>query len=169
MGGLLSAVRRAGTRVSRRAGRRICGADRSWLPGAGGGRSNALRGPLRRASYRQTDSGVRGGNLGRFSGATLEIYDWDCGQALASCLLIDFLRELCVRCSVRRVTLIEPSPPALERGTELLTRTLGGSGYIRALCASFGHLTPEIVRAASAKDVKIHLFSNILDVEGVDS
>ena len=108
-------------------------------------------------------------DLGKLSGATLEIYDWGCGQAIASCLLIEFLRELCVRCSVRRVTLIEPGRFALERGTELLTRTLGGKEPIRAVCASFGDLTPEIVRAASPEDVKIHLFANILDVDGMDS
>lgn len=114
-------------------------------------------------------------DLGRLSGKTLEIYDWGCGSALASCLLMDFLRELCVRVSVRRITLIEPSHSALKCGAELLARTLYGenreaadNGHIRTLCARFDDLTPDIIRAAEAGDVKIHLFANILDVDGVD-
>ena len=112
-------------------------------------------------------------DLGRLSGATLEIYDWGCGTALASCLLIDFLRELCVHCSVRRITLIEPSPFALERGAQLLARTLRGAEdqreYVRLVRSRLESLTPQQIAIASAADVKIHLFSNILDVDGVDS
>jgi len=107
-------------------------------------------------------------DLGRHSGATIEIYDWGCGQALASCFLIEFLRELCVRCSLRRVTMIDPSNVALDRGAELLTQTLATKGYIRTICATLGDLKPETVSSVSLEDIKIHLFSNILDIDRVD-
>jgi len=46
----------------------------------------------------------------------IEIIDWGCGQALATCVLIDYLMENNINPNIVSVTLIEPSLIALNRG-----------------------------------------------------
>lgn len=96
-------------------------------------------------------------------GKHIEIYDWSCGQALATIVLLEYLGEKNIDLNIDRVTLIEPSEIALKRA----------SLHVK-------HFTPEIRMRTVLKDmdsleatdvnsldesVNIHLFSNILDVE----
>ena len=55
----------------------------------------------------------------KIKGRDVEIFDWGCGQALATCVLIDYLMEKKVDLNVLSITLIEPSIVALQRGRSL--------------------------------------------------
>ena len=50
----------------------------------------------------------------------IEIFDWGCGQALATCVLVDYLIEKNINLNVMSITLIEPSTVALQSGRRLV-------------------------------------------------
>jgi hypothetical protein len=54
--------------------------------------------------------------LEELEGKNIQIIDWGCGQALASCILIDYLIEKNISPNILSITLIEPSQIALNRG-----------------------------------------------------
>ncbi len=100
-----------------------------------------------------------------------EVYDWGCGQGVASLCLIEFLRGNGLLHNLKRIVLIEPSEAALSRAK-----------------LNLGQAAPEISVVTHAKglpanielpfdcindlDVKqptvLHLFSNILDIKTID-
>jgi hypothetical protein len=105
---------------------------------------------------------------GGLHGAKVEVVDWGCGQAFATCTLIDYIREKKIALTISQITLIEPSAAALNRGWE----------HIDALCQ--GAARPQVVMInkvadanlvaglkADRRTTKIHLFSNILDISSV--
>ena len=51
-----------------------------------------------------------------FINQPFEIIDWGCGQAMGTVNLFDYMNELGCAKNVKKVTLIEPSKAALERG-----------------------------------------------------
>lgn len=106
-------------------------------------------------------------NFQCIEGMNLEIIDWGCGQALATCVLIDYLVENRLSPNIVSVTLVEPSLVALERGYSFTRQMLQhqfSSSTIRKVnkCIddlTFGDLTSE------TDNIKVHLFSNIIDVQ----
>ncbi len=89
----------------------------------------------------------------------IEIYDWACGQGLASMTLLENKANL----NVEYVTLIEPSEIALRRAT-LHVKHFKPQLNIRTVLKDFDSLSKTDVKS-SIETVKIHLFSNILDCE----
>ena len=53
-----------------------------------------------------------------FNNKSAEIIDWGCGQAFASCVLIDFIKTNNINLDLSKFILIEPSKMALQRGLE---------------------------------------------------
>ena len=52
----------------------------------------------------------------KFINEPFEIVDWGCGQAMGTVNLFDYMNELgCIK-NIKKVTLIEPSKAAIERG-----------------------------------------------------
>ena len=93
----------------------------------------------------------------------IEIYDWSCGQGLASIVLLEYLEEKGVVLEIDRVTLIEPSEIALKRAS-LHVKHFDSEVRIRTVLKDMDSLNIADVNGIDER-VKIHLFSNILDVE----
>lgn len=93
----------------------------------------------------------------------IEIYDWSCGQGLASIVMLEYLEEESVVLKVDRITLIEPSVIALKRAS-LHVKHFAPEARIKTVHKDMDSLK---IADISGLDevVKIHLFSNILDVE----
>lgn len=104
-------------------------------------------------------------------GKSVEIIDWGCGQALATCVLIDYFIEKQISPKIESITLIEPSSIALWRGYgfvyQMLQSTLSNNFPIRTVNKCIDNLNASDF-ISSYGNIKIHLFSNILDVETFD-
>jgi len=95
---------------------------------------------------------------------TINIIDWGCGQALATSLLIDYIKEKNLKINISNITLIEPSQLALSRGLLHIDVLKENPIKIRAInkdidCLEINDLIIENL------NITLHLFSNILDVE----
>jgi len=111
-------------------------------------------------------------NFQYIQGKNIEIIDWGCGQALATCVLIDYLIENCISPKVVSITLIDPSLIALQKGCELIRLMLPSNScstdfMIRNVNKYMNDLIPNDL-VSKPENIKIHLFSNIIDVEGFD-
>jgi len=101
----------------------------------------------------------------------LDIIDWGCGQALATFLFVDYLLSSGIdNLFINKIILIEPSEIALKRGVAIINK--------RVKCTSLHPLIKVVNKKLDQVDVsdistcnanvKLHLFSNILDVPGLD-
>lgn len=100
----------------------------------------------------------------------IEIVDWGCGQGIASMCLVDNFKEHEIIQKVRQIVLIEPSEYALERAEMNLTIATNGAIYVQPMqCYLPGSgMENEVKELGYECDTVIHLFSNILDVNGID-
>ena len=93
----------------------------------------------------------------------IEIYDWSCGQGLASIVLLEYLMDNNIVLKTNRVTLIEPSEIALKRAS-LHVKHFDSEVTVRTILKDMDSL--EIADVSSREgSAQVHLFSNILDVE----
>ncbi|WP_414623350.1 hypothetical protein [Calothrix sp. CCY 0018] len=104
-------------------------------------------------------------------GKSVEIIDWGCGQATATCVLIDYLIERGIKPEIKSITLIEPSSIALCRGynfvCQMLQPNLLNHSIIKTVNKNIDYLEfSDFITSDS--NIKIHLFSNIIDVEAFD-
>lgn len=95
---------------------------------------------------------------------SMSIIDWGCGQALASCCLLDYLNDNRIFIPLDEVVLIEPSELALRYAA--LHLTAYGITQTKALQKYLDDITAEDIETKSP--VTLHLFSNILDMDGFD-
>lgn len=94
-----------------------------------------------------------------------------CGQALATCVLIDYLIEKGINLNVLSITLIEPSLLALQCGCNYVRQMFQNNASIDSAVVKINKYIDELLPTDLASDpnnIKIHLFSNIIDVEGFD-
>jgi hypothetical protein len=101
-------------------------------------------------------------------GRDIEIFDWGCGQALATCALIDYFIEKNINLNVRSITLIEPSAVALQRGRSLVQRMFQNDSSTDSVVRLVNKYMDDLTSTdlvSEPDDIKIHLFSNIIDVE----
>lgn len=101
-----------------------------------------------------------------FFNEPIEIIDWGCGQGLASIAYLDYLTSKGINQEIQSFTLIEPSELALKRASLHVKKFLE-SAEIKPLCKSIENLVENdiILNQTSAK---LHLFSNILDIDSFD-
>lgn len=108
------------------------------------------------------------GQLGR----NFEIFDWGCGQGIASLCFYQRLIQKNLCGSLKRATLIEPSHGALERARNCLDELSRGSLPIKCRCEYLPSSNclhdNEAVSIDAQTPVVVHLFSNILDIPQVD-
>lgn len=109
--------------------------------------------------------------LEELEGKNIQIIDWGCGQALATCILIDYLIERTINPNILSITLIEPSQIAVNRGHSLINEMLQNDGFIdlpiKIVNQKIADLTcSDLVSVPEC--TKIHLFSNIIDIQDVD-
>jgi len=95
----------------------------------------------------------------------VEIYDWGCGQGTATICLLDFLAQKHITPNIKEIYLIEPSEAAVKRASELI-QCYDSSYKVAPIIHDFDSLTIEDFQINNTR--KIHLFSNILDVEAFD-
>ena len=95
---------------------------------------------------------------------TINVIDWGCGQALATSLLIDYIKENSLNIDISNITLIEPSSLALSRGMLHVDILKEKPIVIDAVNKDIDSL--EIADLTiDNQNITLHLFSNILDVE----
>ncbi len=98
----------------------------------------------------------------------INIVDWGCGQGLGTLVLLDYLKETGYECLVDNVILIEPSSLALEYAHLYLSKKMSAQGTgIKVVNKYFSDLESSDLQMEGESAV-IHLYSNILDVEGID-
>lgn len=97
-----------------------------------------------------------------------EIFDWGCGQGIATLTLLEFLHERGLLGRLKAITLIEPSTAALNRAKQWVMQNSGPGVTVKAvnkLIPNDRNATLEEV-SCDAK-VSINLFSNILDIQSL--
>lgn len=102
-------------------------------------------------------------------GKSIEVIDWGCGQAFATCVLIDFIREQKINIDINRFTLIEPSSPALTRGNEHIEAIYQRQPKPETVLLNekADNLSSSQLRTNN-NSIKLHLFSNLLDIFTLD-
>jgi hypothetical protein len=101
----------------------------------------------------------------------IEIFDWGCGQALATCVLVDYLMEKNINLNVISITLIEPSTVALQSGLSLVRQIFQNDSSTNSMVRLVNKYMDDLTSndlVSKPDSIKIHLFSNIIDVEGFD-
>ena len=101
--------------------------------------------------------------FGEIKESGIEIYDWSCGQGMASMVLLEYLRDHTIQLAINRITLIEPSEIALKRAS-LHVKHFDPEVKIKTILKDMDSLSTNDVRSKN-ECIKLHLFSNILDVE----
>lgn len=97
-----------------------------------------------------------------------EIFDWGCGQGIASLVAIEFLSERKLLGRLHRITLIEPSELALSRAQSWVKRAAGPGVEIRCINRFIPNNDDEFWDDVDCKPtISINLFSNILDIRNL--
>jgi len=100
----------------------------------------------------------------------IEIFDWGCGQGLGSIALIDQLKiyknknEL-----IDKITLIEPGTDALKRAALHACLALKSESKINPVNKYIDSALNDKDLMNKKHSIKIHIFSNIIDVNEVDA
>ncbi len=93
----------------------------------------------------------------------IEIFDWACGQGLASVVLHEYINNNKSKLNISRVVLIEPSEIALKRAA-LHVRHFAKQCEIKTISKVIDSVQHADIQS-NVNTIKIHLFSNILDVD----
>lgn len=94
-----------------------------------------------------------------------EIFDWGCGQGLATLTLLDMLQERGNLSKLQRVYLIEPSSCALTRATNWVKLNVGPGIEVVAINKYIPNDRNSLMSDVSCSSkISINLFSNILDI-----
>ena len=97
-----------------------------------------------------------------FFNSEVEIFDWGCGQAMASLSYLDYLKQNNYNQIINLVTLNEPSEIAIKRGALHLTKFDEQIG-IFTINKDLDSLNIEDFNVNN--NIKLHMFSNILDID----
>ena len=102
-------------------------------------------------------------DFGEFDRKQIELIDWGCGQGIASILFKEFANRNNCNPIIDCVTLIEPSELCIKRAA-LHIREILRPNKILTLNSTLDDLSYDRIKTSN-DNIKIHLFSNILDVE----
>ncbi len=100
----------------------------------------------------------------------IEIIDYGSGQALGTTCLLDYLTQNSLtNITIDTITLIEPSEIALSRGILHINHLSLNSSKIniKSINKQLQHLNKDDLYTSN-KNIKLHIFSNILDVRGFE-
>ena len=98
-----------------------------------------------------------------------EIFDWGCGQGIATLTLLEFLEERKLLWRLNAITLIEPSEIALKRAQQWVCQHAGPAVKVKVVCKYIPSDIQETLDEVSCSSyVSINLFSNILDIKSVN-
>lgn len=104
-------------------------------------------------------------NLGEVVKGEVEVFDWGCGQGIATICLLDYLKRENKTSQIKKVYLVEPSVPAVNRAKDVI-KCISKDIEVCVVNKVFDELTENDFISNSLH--KIHLFSNILDVDLFD-
>lgn len=104
-------------------------------------------------------------NLGEVVTGEVEVFDWGCGQGIATICLLDYLKREKHSHKIKRVYLVEPSVPAVKRAKDII-KCINEDIEVCVVNKVFDELSENDFISNSLS--KIHLFSNILDVDLFD-
>lgn len=97
-----------------------------------------------------------------------ELYDWGCGQGLGSLVFLQMLHERDMLYGLRRITLVEPSTPAIARAEHWIRQMMNASTEVRSInryIPSNDQPTWDDIKCNTS--IAIHICSNILDINEV--
>lgn len=100
-----------------------------------------------------------------FGNEEIEIYDWGCGQGLATMCFLDCLNYLEIKPNIKGIFLIDQSFAATNRASGVIKCKMIPCQII-TIDKGFDFLNNTDFVSSDTK--KLHLFSNILDVESYD-
>lgn len=96
---------------------------------------------------------------------SFEIFDWGCGQGLASLVLLDMLYERNILSHLKKIYLIEPSSFALNRAKNWVQQNAGPGVIVVPINKSIPQdVNIHISEIKCDSHSSINLFSNILDI-----
>ena len=123
---------------------------------------------MHQAKLQQAYDAVFSNNHLPLTGQSIEIIDYGCGQGIGTICLIDYIKaKTNCNCTIERVRLIEPSALALKRAflnVRHSLKSLGQSENVVAVNKEIDNLTSKDIETQHLT-TKIHVFSNIIDVE----
>ena len=100
-----------------------------------------------------------------------EIYDWACGQGIASICLYEELSKHKTVGRLKNITLIEPSDVAIERASFNIGKSIPEASVYKCKCYLPSDKVSDGIQYCDEINVRqpivIHLFSNILDIASV--
>lgn len=97
-----------------------------------------------------------------------EIFDWGCGQGIATLTLLEFLRERKLLGRLNGITLIDPSTIALNRAQKWVQQNAGPAIKVKAINCPIPQDENTIIENISCNSyISINLFSNILDIRSL--
>lgn len=95
----------------------------------------------------------------------VEVFDWGCGQGTATICLLDFLKYKHIAPNIKQISLVEPSSAATKRASDVI-KCYNPLYSVSTIIKDFDSLEVGDFRRTNTR--KVHLFSNILDVEAFD-
>jgi hypothetical protein len=95
---------------------------------------------------------------------SFNIIDWGCGQAFATMILLDYLKNKNIELDISEIILIEPSKLALSRGLLHIDILKQREYKIKTINCEIDCLKEEDILFKN-NSFTLHLFSNILDIE----
>lgn len=97
--------------------------------------------------------------------SSYSIFDWGCGQGLATLTLLDMLYERGLLAGLKKITLIEPSLPALKRAISWVKKFAGPGVTVQEVNKFIPSCDIEDLNEILCESKNsINLFSNILDI-----
>lgn len=106
-------------------------------------------------------------NLLDIQGEDFEIFDWGCGQGTATICMLDYLSQNAPVNSLKKITYIDPSKAATIRAWEVSgCYEMSINWEKKIVTKGFDNLTQDDITPECK--VRLHLFSNILDVAFFD-
>lgn len=103
--------------------------------------------------------------FGALSG-DISIIDWGCGQGTASLCLYEYAKSHNLNTKVHEIILIEPSEIALDRAEFILSQ-IDNKAKISKINCKLDEVTENDIKLFNNHKV-FHLFSNILDIQGIN-
>lgn len=93
----------------------------------------------------------------------VSLFDWGCGQGLASIAYYDYLKSKSISLNNTHLILIEPSVLCIKRAA-LHVKSFDNNIAVRTICKDLDSLKKYDLKSIDT-NIKIHFFSNILDVD----
>lgn len=100
---------------------------------------------------------------------SFEIFDWGCGQGIATLTLLDMLQERSLLSRLKKIYLIEPSSHSLNRAVNWIKQSVTSNIEIIPVNRTIPQSTNnnEMRDIYCSSQVSINLFSNILDIKQI--